>query len=538
MKRTNFYIIAAVFISISVSGLFGVGEKTITIGAAAGWRAMETRTGLAEIFQLRPYPVMALSSAGAAFSSVPDLYLSFDEGSPGRFRDQYGHYDVAVSAALGSAGESARRGSGAASFQGAENLRYPILAETVSNSSEGPLVIRPRQGALLSPGNHIRNFSIEFWLCPASLENGEQILAWSSVYPQGQGNYIFQRILCTVSRNRLQWSFSNFFFDPVGNIPAKNTYTLTGPPILPRTWSHHLIRFNADLGILEYLIDGRLEALDYITSTGRERGEVYTPVIGQDSSLVLGGRFTGLMDEFRIYSQYLDNPLITRYAQQGGRAESQTLDMQSIQSRLVMLEARGGKVSGPGNTRNDYAGRESFRFEDYSELRFYIRLSNNPYQWNDKPWIPVQPWALLPETYTGRYVQVAVEFFPSADGEATPYLEELNIVYRTADSVPPPSLVTAQARDGAVELSWRSVADSNLGGYMVYFGTSQETYFGAAGISSPLDAGNRTSIRIDGLQNGTLYFFTVASYDRVYGIAGDFSREVAARPMREFPAGP
>jgi hypothetical protein len=240
------------------------------------------------------------------------------------------------------------------------------------------------------------------------------------------------------------------------------------------------------------------------------------------------------MDEFSIYPQYLERPLITRYAQQGARAVSQTLDMLSVKSRVVMLEAKGGKVSGPGNIRNDYAGSGSFRFEDYSELRFFIFLSNNPYQWDDKPWIPVQPWALLPETYTGRYVQVAVEFFPSADGEATPYLEELKIVYRTADSVPPPSLVTAQARDGAVELSWRQVTDSNLGGYMVYFGTSQENYFGAAGISSPLDVGNRTSIRIDGLQNGTLYFFTVTSYDRIYREPGEFSREAAARPMREF----
>jgi hypothetical protein len=535
MKRTLIiYILLAVFLIISVSGLFGIGEKTITIGAASGWRVMENRPGLTEIFQLRPYPVMALSSAGAAFSSVPDLYLSFDEGSPGRFRDQYGHYDVTVSAALGSVGESARRGSGAASFQGGEDLRFSGLA---SNGSREPIVIYPRQGALLAPGNHIRNFSIEFWLCPTSLENGEQILAWASVY-EGPANYVYQRIQCTVSRNRLQWSFSNFFFDVMGNIPARNTYTLTGSPILPKTWSHHLIRYNADLGLLEYLVDGRLEALDYITSTGRERGEVYTPITGQDSSLVLGGHFTGLMDEFRIYSHYLDNPLITRYAQQGARAESQTLDMLSVQSRLVRLEARGGRVSGPGNIRNDYTGRESFRFEDYSELRFYIRLSNNPYQWDDKPWIPVQPWATLPETYTGRYVQVAVEFFPSADGEATPYLEELNLVYRTADSIPPPSLVTAQARDGAVELSWRTVVDSNLGGYMVYFGTSQENYFGAAGISSPLDVGNRTSIRIDGLQNGTLYFFTVTSYDRVYREPGEFSREAAARPMREFPAGP
>jgi hypothetical protein len=483
---------------------------------------------------------MALSSAGA-LSAIPDLYLSFDEGSPERFMDYYGHYDVTISPVLEAAGDSARRGSGAVSFSGGDGSRFSAFTqETVSLNSnrEGPLVIRPRSSALLAPGNHLSDFSIEFWLCPISLENGEQILAWYSSYPEGRGNYIFQRIQCTVSRNRLQWTFSNFFFDPMGNIPAKNTFTLISPPILPKTWSHHLIRYNADLGLLEYLVDGRQETLDYTTSTGREWGDVYTPIIGEDASLVLGNHFTGLMDEFRIYSQYLETPILTKYAPWGGRVESQTLDLQSVQSRLVMLEARGGKVSGPGNIRNDYTGTDSFRFEDHSELRFYVRLSNNPYQLNDKPWIPVQPWIQLPETYTGRYVQIAVEFFPSADGETTPYLEELNLVYRTTEAPPPPSLVTAQARDGAVELSWRQVANNNLGGYLVYIGTSQETYFGAAGISSPVDAGNRTSMRIEGLQNGVLYFFAVASYDKVYGIPGDFSREVASRPMREFPVGP
>jgi hypothetical protein len=288
------------------------------------------------------------------------------------------------------------------------------------------------------------------------------------------------------------------------------------------------------LGLLEYLVDGRQETLDYTTSTGRERGEVYTPIIGEDAGFVLGSRFTGLMDEFRVYSQYLEMPVLTKYAPRGGRAESRTIDLLSVQSRLVRLEAKGGKVSGPANIRNEYAGRDAFRFDDHSELRFYVRMSNNPYQWDDKPWAPVQPWALLPETHAGRYVQVAVEFYPSADGEASPYLEELNLVYMTTEAPPPPSLLTVQAREGAVELSWRQVADISLGGYLVYIGTSQENYFGAAGISSPVDVGNRTSMRIEGLQNGVLYFFAVASYDRTYGIPGDFSREAAARPMREF----
>ena len=55
-------------------------------------------------------------------------------------------------------------------------------------------------------------------------------------------------------------------------------------------------------------------------------------------------------------------------------------------------------------------------------------------------------------------------------------------------------------------------------------------------MNSPLDVGDHTSVRIDGLNNGTLYYFAVAAYNKPeHTLApepGEFSREVAARPLR------
>jgi hypothetical protein len=78
---------------------------------------------------------------------------------------------------------------------------------------------------------------------------------------------------------------------------------------------------------------------------------------------------------------------------------------------------------------------------------------------------------------------------------------------------------------------------------MVYYGTSRGEYFGegAALGASPIDAGKRTGLRIDGLENGVLYYFAVAAYDRRDGMdgsggiahTGEFSREVSARPLPE-----
>jgi hypothetical protein len=97
-------------------------------------------------------------------------------------------------------------------------------------------------------------------------------------------------------------------------------------------------------------------------------------------------------------------------------------------------------------------------------------------------------------------------------------------------------MVTAIARDGAVDIVWRSSPDPDVSGYLVYFGTSSRNYFGESTIRgvSPINVGKQTSVRIDGLKNGTLYYFAVAAYDRMNPAnAGVFSREVSARPLRK-----
>jgi hypothetical protein len=433
------------------------------------------------------------------------------------------------------------------------------------------LVLKPRPGAgaLLAPGSYIRDFSIEFWLYPQSLETGSQVLSWYSSKPDGKSGYINQRIQCVVARNRLQWIFSDFFFSPglsARGVQERKTVSLLGPQLLNRTWSHHLIRFDADLGLLEYLVDGRLEAVDYATSSGREGGDVYTPIIGEDCRLSLGGRFSGLMDEFRIHRNCVEKAALARYSGCGGRVETRTLDLGYADSRIVKIEAFGGRTSNfSGKVRNEYAGNGILNFSDHSEIKFFIRLSNTPYNWSKIPWVPFNPQAVssasgihepagrsfasmeLPQ-FRGRYVQLAADFYPGADEETSPYLSELRVIYSAAEPPPPPVKVAAVARDGAVELTWKASPSKDVGGYYVYYGTAKGEYLET---KCPIDAGSRTSILIDGLKNGTLYFFAVAAYNkpeneglhfipeenlapwvrRQVPEPGEFSQEVAARPL-------
>ncbi len=101
--------------------------------------------------------------------------------------------------------------------------------------------------------------------------------------------------------------------------------------IVPKTWSHHLIRFDASTGMLEYLADGKSESICYATSTGREAAgfssNVYTPIVGSDGAFVIGENFTGMMDELKIHSVFASRSSIQKYALAGGRAETAALEL-------------------------------------------------------------------------------------------------------------------------------------------------------------------------------------------------------------------
>jgi hypothetical protein len=543
-KSACFHLFFLIFALLS-GPLRGLGEKTLVIGGASGWRLAEKLDGLVEVSSVRPHPVLALSSASVSGGpdltglSASDMVISFDEGSPGRFADRAGHYRVSVSQGVQAAGGvRARMGAGAALFQagaGSAALPEPLLVEPLD------------AGALFAPGRRIGDFSLEFWLYPFHMENGEQILEWTA---SGGGSRPgrfgteggFQRILCTAVKNRLQWTFSDFFISP-GETEHIDLSLSGGAPVVPGVWTHHLVRFESDTGLLEYLVNGRSEAIIYAVPSGREGGEVYTPLAGDGGSFNIGKRFSGLVDELKLRGssgkpdgEPDGKPELQKY-RRSGRLETEPVDL-GRGGGVIRVEASGGRTwTGNGARRNIYGG--GFNYPDSAAVRFYIRSAGNPYYWADADWQPFFPGTDLPET-RGRYVQLAADFYPSGDGETSPYLEELRIVYRPDEPPRPPVSITALARDGAVELSWKPGPDRDTAGYLVYYGTSRGEYFGEDAIlgTSPIDAGKNTGLRVEGLSNGVLYYFALAAYDREGAAessfhAGEFSREVEARPVPE-----
>jgi hypothetical protein len=560
MFTVLFYLFLAV--SGSLSALDG---KIVSIGGAAAWDDAEYRRGLTELNGLRPRPVLSLASGTAAVS--PDLDLSFDEGKPELFADKTGRYRVKSSggSSISSAGSPwARMGKEAVLFSASTaGLR---AEQRALPASAGPLTIEPyRIDALFAPGRNIGDFSIEFWVYPLNMENGEQLLSWFAIKtPKGfpspdsesfpdllaasgkDTGLMSQRIQCQVLKNRFRWTFENFFFSPDARESLE--LTLNGQsPVVPKTWSHHLIRFNRDTGFLEYLVNGVSEDIVYASSSGREGGEVYIPLVGEGGIFTLGRRFSGMMDEFRIHGSFNAEPGLRRYPASGGWMESRAIDRGENSSRILRLEASGGSISvKDGRVNNEYGGKGDFRFAGNSAVQFFLRAADNPYIWTDGDWQAVVPGADLQGALKGRYVQVAAVLYPSGDGETSPYLEEIRLLCQPNIPPRPPSRLMATASSGAVTLNWKSSPDTDADGYLVYYGTARGEYFANGAIlgASPLDAGKRSSLRIEGLRNGTIYYFAVAAYslnsppDTLPGQeperqVGEFSREISARPLRD-----
>ncbi|TVQ36658.1 MAG: hypothetical protein EA384_13965 [Spirochaetaceae bacterium] len=382
------------------------------------------------------------------------------------------------------------------------------------------LALEPRAGAAFFPGTFWDSLEIEFWLYPATLEEGETLLRWDGAR-QGHDGVTPQQLRVYVRNRRLVWEFVNLFIPPHG-APTTITVTAHGG-VVPRRWSHHQLRYDARFGVLEYLVDREPQGIEYATSSGAERGDVFTAFVGESAAgpLRIGSSYRGFIDELRItHAARLPEPRAPYrpLPQDSGLAVSAPLPLGNRGGRIVAIDA---VWSAPYD----------------SDVRFFYRVGDKraTIEGLAGAWAPFEPGIPLQPISEGRYVQVRIELLPDPRGRESPRVSQLSIDYEPYPPPPRPVGLTATAADGAVELNWNAIHGSDVAGYLVYYGESPGAYFGDEAVAgrSPIDVGDRTRIRLEGLSNGRAYYFAVAAYGRT-GVAdaGRLSAEAFARPSR------
>jgi hypothetical protein len=383
------------------------------------------------------------------------------------------------------------------------------------NGDRRGMSLTPQAGALLARATRWGDFSIEFWLRPSLASDGEEILSWSGSRWR-EGELKPQAMRCSMRARRLAWEFVNFFASEAG-LAAGTAAVIrleAVSTLVPRSWHHHLLRFDSGTGLLEYLVDGVPEAVAYARS-GPD-GPPLAPYTGEADSapLEVGRGYTGFLDELRISRSFVEEPVLARFDGRAGVAVSSPLDLGYTGTRLKRVEA-------------------VYEAQGDADIFFYYRLADSLYSDQlDGDWAQFQPGAELPLA-RGRYAQLRVELFPDGRRSLSPQLSELRLVYEQDLPPAPPAGLVAAAGNARVRLRWNLVREEDVRGYLVYYGRSPGNYHGTGADRgpSPIDVGPATELELTGLENGRLYYFAVVCYDSTEPPhRSGFSKEVSARP--------
>lgn len=485
--------------------------------------------------------------AGVPGRPMADLLLHFNVKN---YTDILGPWQVGENLTRLSA-KTWKLGGGAAAFEG----------------DGSQLTLKPQRGSLFWPGQRWHDFTLEFWLYPGTLDDEAALLEWKGAF-KGEAGFVNQTVRVGLRGRKLVYRFDHFFATPDGRTKSLELPALEG--LIPRQWAHHLLRFDAATGLLEYAVNGRVGNSVYVTADGHEGSQVFLPYIGPlaNNPVTLGRGLNGLLDELRLSPEVVEAPILSEFMPSRGILRSRVLDLGRVGSFVRSIQAKSRL---PAGTDLQYF----YRMADVKQYQWQAGapsqefLARPPQSGDDTSWIPFTPGeTLLPPDGTprarGRYLEILVEFLPDGTGKVSPVLSQLTVDFRTNPPPPAPGFVDVVAGNGSLTVRWLPVTQGHIGGYTVFFGTEPGKYLGAISAEgpSPLDAGKGTpvageklvSFRLTGLENGKLYYLAVAAYEKLAppvstdpGVAptddrrdpifnhSNFSREVTGRPLRTLP---
>ncbi len=471
---------------------------------------MASLDGVARVLGVRSSTDLILEDSRRNIDRTVDLYLSFDGPSPD---DLHGNYALRQAERVQTApAQLARLGDGAAYF-------HPI---------SGGITLEALPGAMLAPGSSWGSFSISFWIKPSLVTDGEIVFRRRGT---GDGRLPTFRpsrdseIRAEIVAGRLAWILDGVFSSNDRPLDVR----LTGRSrLVPGTWTHHSLQFDADVGLIEYLVDGVPEDLTHTTPTGRETPTILYPSLGplSDPFVEIAPSFVGLLDEFEIISAERSVYRPGSYSAHPGVALSEVFDLGMPQSQLLRVDLDARR---PGNSELVVSYRISSR-------RFDPRAESPEWRYLVDDDLPLDSEG---DEVRGRYVQFRFQAYPDGSLTQTPRIASLRLSYEPNLAPVPPARVAATPYDEAVRIDWSPVPEADVRGYYLYFGTSSARYAGFAGMESPIDVGNSTSMTLHGLENGVLYYFAVSAYDMAPERADlVLSQEVHARPLGLYDAPP
>ena len=213
-----------------------------------------------------------------------------------------------------------------------------------------------------------------------------------------------------------------------------------------------------------------------------------------------GADYSGLMDEFRLAKTLVAKPSLSAYGTDPGLVISPVADLGAGHSRLRSIEVTRKT---PAETSIEFSYRIS---DEWGGLG--PRFPPSGYPSGPARASPTRPWAAMS--------RLRAELYPRREGQGEPRAFLLSPPLRARRASPPalPRRGDAQER-GPIELRWSRVPESDMAGYLVYYGDAPGEYYGTEAVegASPLDVGLTTTVTLTGIPNGKLIYIVIAAYD-------------------------
>lgn len=441
------------------------------------------------------------------------LLLHFNDSS---VRDEAGNFYIQQNLSKNSQ-TIKKLGSGAAVFDGKKD----------------PIILTQKAESYLPEEIYSEDFSIDFWISGHTFSSGETIFLFEN-YVSKKNIFLPQFLKCYLEERKIIWYFKNFFLTPELN---EFEFQLQGKKgLIPDVWSHHLLRYDSSLGLMEYLVNGIPEDVIYVNPSGKETGDTLPVYWSKQGKIIIGDRFTGLIDELRVDFSFLSDVNLAKYKNYYGTYISMPIDLEHSKSSVITIEPKHFIPAGTDVIYYYYLSDSPTTAPADSLL--WKELSLSEYTYNNISFSDVS--YPLSDFNMGRFLHLKVVMFSDGEGSLTPKISSIKIVYDKKNPMPPPLSVVAQAGEGSVKIVWSEVIDPDLDGYLVYFGEKSKKYFGSnkQGVFSPIDVGLENQLVINNLESGRMYYFSIVAYCKTVSAVGipileggAFSKEVSVRPL-------
>ncbi len=444
-----------------------------------------------------------LAQDESEITSLYDLYLGFDDGD---FTNNY----ITIKNTYETNFLQRRKGKHSAKFISGGNsiMLFPTDESILKKNLSGT-----------------QNFTISFQLFPYRIGEGTQrIVAYEGFFTDELLGNQSVGFTITIENGVIYYHFENFFMDSEG---THYSFTLREKePVVDVKWEMHTVVVDSANNVIKVYRNNEEQDIVFIRQNRKFNGnQLYLSDRFREIKnipLTLGQNGVFSLDEFYIYKEAITN-FMEHTPNKKLFFETEVFNVSKNTSYLYEMDVSAS------SQKENY--RLAYRFND----RFFLPDNKTI------PWVYVDTAKKnFPPSYkTGKFLQWRVEYFtPTQASDEIFYIDNIFANYKETTNPGTIKINHIIARDGSIEISWRTLPSDLIESYEIYYGYAPNNYFGKAEFSpeSPISINiEKSSVShdvqytLEGLDNERPYYISIRAKD-VYGQYGSFSPEIVSRP--------